>query len=296
MENIEIFSELPEEEKNRFGKLIKSLRSKLIRAPKEIVEDIFEKNNQLIEEVKSNHNISDLISDLREKIWQSYLIDESKFNVEVVKEISVNWDTPKYILENLLDRDIFANQNKEALIKNMHEICGTYAGYISPYIYNLCLSNTNSRRSRAGTTFEQIIYKIYKAFGYPFVSQGEIGKEAFEEKGLGKKVDSLLPSIDAFEKRRDKVVIGTMKTTLRERWQEVVEELSRTDLPSIYLLTIDDDISESKAEQMSKHNLILVVPKNVKQNQSLIKKHNVIDFETFFLEEIPDKINYWNNQ
>ena len=296
MENIESFAILPEKEKDRFAKLIKSHRSKFIRAPKEIVEDIFEKNNQLIEEVKSNHNISDVIFDLREKTWQSYLVDESKFNVEIIKEISVNWDTPKYILENLLDRNIFANQNKEELLKNMQEICGTYAGYISPYIYDLCLSNTQSRRSRAGKTFEQIIYKIYKVFGYPFVSQGEIGKENFKKKGLGKMVDSLLPSIDAFEKRRDKVVIGTMKTTLRERWQEVVEELNRTDLPSIYLLTMDEDISESKAEQMSKHNLILVVPKNVKHNQSLIKKHNIIDFETYFLEEIPDKINYWNNQ
>lgn len=296
MENIENFVILPRQEKDKFKKLIKSHRSKFIRSPKEIVEDIFEKNNQLIEEVKSNHNISDVIFDLREKTYQSFLIDESKFNVEVLKEISVNWDAPKSLLEKLLDRNIFANQNKEVILRKMQEICGSYAGYISPYIYELCLSNTQSRRSRAGKTFEHIIYKIYKVFGYSFVSQGEIGKDTFKKKGLGKMVDSLLPSIDAFEKRRDKVVIGTMKTTLRERWQEVVEELSRTGLPSIYLLTMDDDISESKAEQMSKHNLILVVPKKVKNNQTLIKKQNIINFETYFLEEIPDKINYWNNQ
>jgi hypothetical protein len=200
------------------------------------------------------------------------------------------------ILDNLIASQDLLSLPSSELIETVRKTCGEYAGYISPYIYELSLSNTQSRRSRAGKTFEQVIYKLYKTFGYEFVSQGELGKETFKAKGLGKMVDSLLPNINAFEKRRDKVIIGTMKTTLRERWQEVVEEINRTGLPSIYLLTMDDDISESKATQMRQHNVVLVVPKAIKAKASLSKMPNIIDFESYFLEEIPEKLRFWKNQ
>ncbi|HID15637.1 MAG TPA: restriction endonuclease [Candidatus Atribacteria bacterium] len=116
---------------------------------------------------------------------------------------------------------------------------------------------------------------------------------AFKDKGLGKIVDSLLPNIEAFDQRRDKVIIGTMKTTLRERWQEVIEELQRTGLPCIHLLTMDDNISSSKAEQMGRHNVIIVVHQNVKNEAHLINRRNIVSFETYFLEEIPETMRYW---
>ncbi len=175
----------------------------------------------------------------------------------------------------------------------MKLICGEYAGRISPYIYELSLSNTQSRRSRAGKTFEQVIYEIYRSFKFDFVSQGEVGRATFTDQGLGKIVDSLLPGIAEFQKRRDKVIIGTMKTTLRERWQEVIEEVVRTNLPRIYLLTMDDDISENKAIQMGKHNVVIVVLKSVKQKATLVGMENIISFESYFLEEIPETLRYW---
>ena len=85
-----------------------------------------------------------------------------------------------------------------------------------------------------------------------------------------------------------------MKTTLRERWQEVVEEISRSNLPNIYLLTVDDDISENKATQMAQHNIVLVVLNSVKQNKALKDKKSIIDFETYFLKEIPNIMKYWD--
>ena len=84
-----------------------------------------------------------------------------------------------------------------------------------------------------------------------------------------------------------------MKTTLRERWQEVVEEISRSNLPNIHLLTVDEDISDSKAEQMSQHNIVLVVLQSVKQQPALKNKRSIIDFENYFLTEIPQVMDYW---
>ncbi|WP_375692732.1 type II restriction endonuclease [Bartonella sp. AP213QHHD] len=109
-------------------------------------------------------------------------------------------------------------------------------------------------------------------------------------------VDSVLPSIEHFKKRRDKAIIGTMKTTLRERWQEVIEEQSRSQVPNIHLLTVDDKISVNKIEQMNKHNIVVVVLKTVKNQEKILHNHSVIDFETYFLKELPEMFNYWKNQ
>lgn len=129
--------------------------------------------------------------------------------------------------------------------------------------------------------------------GYPFDSQSQVDKEVFAKLGLGKLVDSILPGIDAFNERRDKTVIGTMKTTLRERRREVVEEVSRSNVPNIYLLTVDDDISENKVIQMNNHNIVPVVPQSIKKQPHLKDKRSVIDFESYFLEEIPNVMKYW---
>ena len=85
---------------------------------------------------------------------------------------------------------------------------------------------------------------------------------------------------------------GSMKTTLRERWQEVVEEIDRSNLPNIYLLTCDTDISTSKATQIKEHNIILVVLKSTKEN--LANFRNVISFENYFSNEITQVLDYWN--
>ena len=134
---------------------------------------------------------------------------------------------------------------------------------------------------------------MYEAFNYSFASQKQIGKKTFEGKGLGKIVDSLLPSLEAFDSLKSKTIIGTMKTTLRERWQEVIEELSRTGLPKIYLLTMDDNIAASKSDSMGEHNVIIVVPQGVKETGHLADKHNIISFEEYFFNEIPPILEYW---
>ena len=91
--------------------------------------------------------------------------------------------------------------------------------------------------------------------------------EGFFRAEPGKVVDSILPCTDAFKTFRNKTIVGSMKTTLRERWQEVVEEITRSNLPNIYLLTTDDKISGDKIKQMSEHNIVLVVYQSLKTQE-----------------------------
>jgi len=285
--------EIPDSEKERFKKIIHKYRAEYIPSNPTLIDMVFQKEADVLNKIRNESRLSDTIQYLRQKVYDEFLLEESKFNVQVLKDLERLLETPREILEFVTEDLTKANLKGDKLVQRVHEMCGEYAGRVCPYIYQLSLSNTNSRRSRAGKTFEAIIYKMYEVHGFKFESQKKIGKSEFQKRGLGKIVDSLLPGVAEFEQRRDKVIIGTMKTTLRERWQEVIEEISRTGLPQIYLLTMDDDISVSKAEQMGKHNIVLVVPENVKSTDGLRERRNIISFEDYFLNEVPEKLGFW---
>lgn len=295
LKNFEPLIKLPVEEEKKFGDFIRNKRNSLISTPKDTVTKVINSPNNVYIQLLKEWKISDAIFSLRESSYEAFLTEESLFNAEILKEIANKFDTPKSMLENISNKlRILTSLSQQDFYNELNDCFGKYAGYISPYIYQLCLSNTQSRRSRAGAVFESIIYSLYDYFHYPYESQASIGKKAFSELRLGKIVDSILPSVNCFKELRNKTIVGTMKTTLRERWQEVVEEIQRSNLPNIYLLTVDDDISENKVIQMREHNIVLVVLNETKQKSHLKEMRNVIDFETYFKVEIPNILNYWS--
>lgn len=291
MEKLEFLTAIPDKEQKAFDGYIQISRKDFIASPKETVKKVLKEHSTLLDTLQKEKNVSSVIRLLRDMAFNSFLIQEAKMNAHILKHISEKFSVPQEKFNALYA--IFNKSDKEVKEK-LTDFFGDFAGQIYPYIYRLSLSNTQSRRSRAGKVFEGIIYGLYDVFKYPYVSQEAIGTKNFQSKKLGKIVDSLLPSLDAFDQRRDQVVIGTMKTTLRERWQEVIEELNRTGLPSIYLLTADEDISAGKVEQMANHNVILVVYDDVKKQETLSKKRNVVSFEDYFFAEIPQKLKYWD--
>lgn len=284
--------EASKEELDKFKVLVRRMRNQHIGTPEAYVRYSFTHNRTLLDDLKDAKNISELIYKLREDAYARFLVDESNFNFQVINEIGRTYETPARILDTLLD-DVKARLNSEEIGEILRDCCSKYASLITQFFYILDLSNTQARRSRAGATFEQIIYKMYETLGYEYVSQEKVGSGAFNTKGLGKIVDSLLPNLEAFGKHKSECIIGTMKTTLRERWQEVIEELSRANLPKLYLLTMDDDISASKSDSMAEHNVIIVVPKSIKNSDHLRTRHNIISFEDYFFDKIPQVISYW---
>lgn len=292
MKNIPLIVEVPKDEQQKFDLLIKNYR-RSIRSSQEIVDLVFSENKHYIKDIKDK-KVSKTIFDIREVAWQEFLKDEVNFNALLMRDLHKKLKTPKEIIETLLDSNITEMKGEEQ-IERIKEICGEYSGRVFPYIYRLSLSNTQSRRSRAGSTFQSILYTIYHLLDYPFESQSKVGRKIFSDVGLGKKVDSILPNIASFERRRNKTIIGTMKTSLRERWQEVAEEIERTKIPVIHLLTADDDISKSKATEMSKHNIVIVAYDWVANSPALQDMKNIISFEEYLFEEIPDILRHWKD-
>lgn len=289
-----LFVPISPEELKKFLGVISEYRKKYIRKPSIVVDEVFSETSYDNDSIK-NKNVSVVISRVREAAWKKFLNEEFKFNEIIIRDLHKHLNTPRSVMELLIKQRI-TDKNGEELKEAIRQICGEYAGQIYPYAYVLSLSNTNSRRSRAGSTFEAIIYKIYSILNYPFDSQGKVGRKVFEEVGLGKKVDSVLPSIEAFKQRRNKTIIGTMKTSLRERWQEVAEEIERTKIPEIHLLTVDSHIAKNKAREMSAHNIVIVGPKELAENEDLKEMKNIISFEEYFFEEIPKFLSYWHEK
>lgn len=285
---------LDEEQENWWNSKIKEFRALYIEEPEEYLKEYLESNKTDLNIIMKNS--SNFIFEIREGCWKLYLEDEVRFHCEVVAALVRENKPSRMLLEDVFDRNfikkIVAIQDKSELYNELAGIIGEFSGKIMPYIYKLSLSTTNSRRSRAGTTFEAIIkYIISDYYKYPFEDQSGLGNEFYTKHNLKKMVDGIIPGKKYYEKDRTNCMVITMKTTLRERWQEVVEELNRTNINKIYLLTLDETITEKTLETMNQHNIKLVVYDKIKAKFKSF--NNVYSYGDFFEKEIPHFLNYW---
>lgn len=287
----DFLTQLSPEEKEWWSKTIKKFRVKVIKEPKFYAHNIIKTSWKNKENILQN--IDKFIRDIREKIWQLYLIDEAKFHSKVLEYLFTERELPANILKSIIKHDFLRSiENKLEMTKEIAKIMGDYSGRIMPYIYELCLSTTQSRRSRAGYTFEQLIESLLELFSITFETQKSVSSGVFKSTGLGKKVDIIVPNIRSYNSNRSKCALVTTKTTLRERWQEVAEELSRTNIPHIYLLTVDENVTENVIITMKTYNIALVVFDSEKSRK--FKSHeNVTSFYNFFEKEMNHILGYW---
>lgn len=203
------------------------------------------------------NNASQIVEELRDACWTNYLPEEEKFTSEMMKK--------------LIDEDVL---NQESSEQSLNLFLDKYP----KYIYQLCLSNTQSRRSRAGKEFEAIIELLLMGAQIPMDSQGNIGKSTFVNKGLGKLVDVVSPGVVEYIIDKSYTCLISAKTTLRERWQEVPEELSRTGAREMFLATLDEGISKEVFDTCYESNIRIVTTKSNKQ-KNYQNERRIIDFE-----------------
>ena len=252
---------------------IKKYRNKFIKTPEQYLKQLKDKKIVDIKGIKKD--VSNGIELLREGCWQLYLEDEAVFNKNFIAHLVQARELPNSLLKEYIKKtNIKFSKNFDDDLCNL---IGNYTGSIMPYLYALDLSTTNSRRSRSGKTFEAIIkFLIKDVYGYPFDDQSTVAEGFFQEQGIGKIVDGIIPGKNSYINNRAKTLIITMKTSLRERWQEVAEEMRRTNIPQIYLLTVDKTLTASKLKTMAHQNICIVNYDSVKEQY---KKHsNVISF------------------
>lgn len=202
-------------------------------------------------------NASLVVDNLRRECWKKFVKREKEFTSNMLKK--------------LIDEDTVKDMKPE-------EAISWFAETYPEHIYQLNLSNTQSRRSRAGKEFESIIELILIGAKVPMDSQGNIGKASFVQKGLGKLVDAVSPGVIEFVINKRKTVLISAKTTLRERWQEVPEEMGRTGASEMFLATLDETISKEVLDTLYEANIQVTTTKTIK-DKFYIDNDRVLTFE-----------------
>jgi len=139
-------------------------------------------------------------------------------------------------------------------------------------------SASQMRKARAGSAFELYIQKILSKMGIP--SEKSTGKLREELN----RTDLVVPNRELAAKQPDRAKFLSIKTTLAERWKQVVPEQNRG--WAIYLLTLDDSISSSKARDIDKSGIVLFVRDELKENKGLKNLNGIRK-----LSELPDHLS-----
>lgn len=175
-----------------------------------------------------------------------------------------------------LVRMIFGDDPKAMTVeKVLRAVVGQYQ-----QIDDLLLSAAQQRKSRAGYSFEHHIEAMLIGGRIPFQKQVLIQAK--------KRPDFILPSFSLYDELgrtpREALVLSA-KTTLRERWKQVNQEIKECDL---YLATVDENIATNAIEDMASQGIMLIVPESLKNSDTTEyrKQSSVLSFRTFFDEEI----------
>jgi hypothetical protein len=146
----------------------------------------------------------------------------------------------------------------------------------------LFLSLSQSRKSRAGQTFEATIRSLFRRCGYPFQEQCIING----------KPDFLMPSEAHYRKIATDCIIFTAKRTIRERWRQITTEGARG--KALFLATLDEGVTATQAEEMLQNRIYLVVPRKLKEGSPTYQAApNVISFEDFFTDHLNPAMKRW---
>ena len=237
-------------------KLIKKTRSNFIKNAPHYISLAVEKNIKIIDD--TSNFIKKVYADAYHEF---FLKDEYIFSKNILKNLS---DLTEY--------------NKEQ--NNTHQFIDEYF----EHIYKLCLSNTQSRRSRAGDGFETLVEQILIHKKIPYQDKSLLTDNNLEVK----EIDFIIPSKKQYIADKKKVTAISCKTSLRERWEQVVAEKDHIGLKEILLFTIGDDLKKNN-KRITERGIIIVTFPEIKKKYP--KEKNVITFEDAFNKYIPKFIS-----
>jgi len=238
-----------------FMRLQKELRTKFMPSGNELAK--LSQKSFTIDKLKIEEDFNFYLKHLLKLEFEIYKKKEKECSTKIIKEA-----IKKGFLK---DRRSFSSSFKQ----NYDEL------------WEFFLSISQSRKTRAGGSFEKHVKYLFELLHYPFDTQTV----------LNGKVDYVIPR-DAFKKNRTSCVVISIKRTLRERWRQVIGELTSTNAGKIYILTADEEISYPKVEEMKSHNVNLVVWDEYKIDK-FQQYFNVLGFNQFIQIDLPSSRKMW---
>jgi hypothetical protein len=224
---------------------------------KEAKDHVLQHHNYSLEQIKINFD--DLVHEIQGKTYSLYLEKEREFGKKVLR----------LLVEKIKNDGV-------ASFETFEEKIGDYFNDLDAFYMSLA----QSRKSRAGKAFENIIKFLFSSLKYPFDVQQVING----------KPDFLLPSRRHYDQQAMDCIIFTAKRTLRERWRQIVTEGTRG--LGFYLATVDEKISQNQLDEMNEHRIYLVCPKEIKNNR-YANCRNVLTFSRFFEDHLDPAMTRW---
>ena len=196
-----------------------------------------------------NH-FSACASQLEKIAFSIYLKFEEKMFISAIDQwIFEN----KELLEKLSKKYI----NPSAFAK---EVCRKFY----PMIQKMEFESSQKRKARGGKTFEYIIKYLLTKIGI------ECQRPEKKARKTLKRVDLVVPNQDIAMTRPDQAYFLSCKRTLRERWKQTIPE--RKPSWRVFLLTLDDSLSEGKANEINVLGMIVYLKDELKEEKHLKNK------------------------
>lgn len=162
---------------------------------------------------------------------------------------------------------------------SLTDMIGALARNFGVLYKEVMLSAVQRMKVRAGASFEHHVRRMLIDGRLPFDEQKPSGNQ---------RPDFILPSLARLHlqsRSRDEALILSLKTTLRERWKQVVKEVRNCD---VFLATVDDKVAADAIADMRNDGIYLVVPESLKRSAyaEYEGRSNVITFKEFFERDI----------
>jgi len=134
-------------------------------------------------------------------------------------------------------------------------------------------SATQMRKARAGGAFEIYVEKLLDILEIP--SEKTSGKLA----KILNRTDRVVPSVKIASKQPDLAKFLSMKTSLAERWKQVVPEQNKG--WAVYLLTLDEKLTVEKAKEIDASGIVLFVRDPIKEKKGIDNLNNIRKLSDF---------------
>jgi len=216
---------------------------------KEAYESIQNEELRIFQSEYIKTHFSECVVKLEQKAFSIYLKYEEGLFLSIIE---------KWISEN---EDFLIKLNKKCsdFKEFTKEICRNFY----PVVQRMEFESSQTRKARGGKSFEYIIECLLKAINIP--CEKPRGREP---RRILKRVDLVIPDQSTAINRPDQAFFLSCKRTLRERWKQAIPE--RKPSWRVFLLTIDENLPEDKANEIDALGMIVYVKDELK-NQTHLK-------------------------
>lgn len=234
-------------------------------------------NSKVIKEMAFEQTIGDKRDnpDYIKKHFSEFVVETEKRAYEIFLETQ-NTSAPNALAEYLFDK-MPETLHRDDLLPLFEENFEAIDSFF--------LSLSQSRKARAGYSFQYTIKELFKLLNYTFA----------EEPVINGQPDFLFPSVDHYQKNSIDCIIFTVKRIVRERWRQVTNEGTRG--LGFYLATIDSKITVQELPRIKDNKINLVVPDTIKNEVPHYREaDHVLTFESFILDKLDPADKAWRRR